>query len=195
MNPRALTSTGDGTSSTKERMYDTDSDSELIRLAQRGDRGAFSALYERHGKAIYLYAWGQTRDDRDAEDVSQEVFVVAWRKLAGIRIVDASALPWLLVTCRNVARNHLRARKPGLSLDEALLPGDHTRQDRLEEMTWVRQAIERLGGMDQRIIHLCLVEGYSYAEAADHLGLSTSAVAKRLERARTALRLAVRGES
>jgi RNA polymerase sigma-70 factor (ECF subfamily) len=176
-------------------MYDTDSDGELIRLAQRGDRGAFSALFARHGKAVYLYAWGMTRDDRDAEDVAQEVFVVAWRKLTGIRIVDASALPWLLVTCRNVSRNALRARRHALTLDESILPGDRTRQDRVEELSWVRQAIERLGGMDQRVIHLCLVEGYSYAEAADHLGLSTSAVAKRVERVRSALRLAVRGEA
>jgi len=176
-------------------MYDTDPDGELIRLAQRGDRGAFSALFARHGRAVYLYAWGMTRDDRDAEDVTQEVFVVAWRKLSGIRIVESSALPWLLVTCRNVARNVLRARRHFLELDEAVLPGDRTRQDRIEELTWVRQAVERLGGMDQRVIHLCLVEGYSYAEAGDHLGLTTSAVAKRVERARAALRLAVRGET
>ncbi|QAY74524.1 sigma-70 family RNA polymerase sigma factor [Agromyces protaetiae] len=176
-------------------MYDSLSDAELIRLAQRGDRGAFSALYARHGKAIYLYAWGMTRDDREAEDVTQEVFVVAWRRLRDIRLVDASVLPWMLVTCRNLSRNALRARRDALVLDESLLPGDRTRQERIEELSWVRQAVERLGGMDQRIVHLCLVEGYSYAEAADHLGLSVSAVAKRVERARAALRLAVRGES
>jgi RNA polymerase sigma-70 factor (ECF subfamily) len=44
-------------------------------------------------------------------------------------------------------------------------------------------------------VHLCLVEGYSYAEAAEHLGLSTSAVAKRLERARASVRRAVRGDA
>ncbi|WP_051192070.1 RNA polymerase sigma factor [Microbacterium luticocti] len=176
-------------------MYDTDTDGELIRLALRGDRGAFSALFARHGKAVYLYAWGMTRDDRDAEDVVQETFVVAWRKLRGIRLVDASALPWLLVTCRNLTRNVLRARRAHLVLDESLLPGDHTRQERIEELTWVRDAIGRLGGMDQRIVHLCLVEGFSYAEAADHLGLSTSAVAKRVERVRVTLRRAVRGET
>lgn len=188
------TSTVEGTSP-RGRMYDTESDGQLVQLARRGDRGAFSALFARHGKAVYLYAWGQTRDDRDAEDVAQEVFVVAWRKLASIRIVEASALPWLLVTCRNVSRNTLRARRAAVSLDDAVLPGDRTRQERAEELTWVRQAIERLGGMDQRIIHLCLVEGYSYAEAADHLGLSTSAIAKRVERVRATLRFTVRGES
>jgi len=176
-------------------MYENDTDGELIRLALRGDRGAFSAVFARHGKAVYLYAWGMTRDDRDAEDLTQDTFVVAWRRLRGIRLVDASALPWLLVTCRNLTRNALRARRGHLALDESLLPGDRTRQERVEELTWVREAIGRLGGMDQRVVHLCLVEGYSYAEAAEHLGLSTSAVAKRLERARASVRRAVRGDA
>ncbi|WP_217181935.1 RNA polymerase sigma factor [Streptomyces sp. AC495_CC817] len=176
-------------------MYAEDTDTELIRLARRGDRGAFSAFFTRHSKAVYLYAWSQLRDDSDAEDVAQEVFVVAWRRLDAIRIVESSALPWLLVTCRNVSRNTRRARKDALPLAEEILPGDRVRLERVEELSWVRQAIERLGGMDQRIIHLCLVEGYSYDEAADHLGVSTTALAKRLQRARASIRLALRGES
>lgn len=176
-------------------MYETDTDAELLRLAGRGDRGAFTALFARHGKPVYLYAWGIVRDDSDAEDVAQEVFVVAWRKLTHVRIVESSALPWLLVTTRNVARNALRSRRAHLELDDAVLPGDRTRQDRVEELTWVRQAVSRLGGMDQRVVHLCLVEGYSYAEAADHLGLTTSAVAKRVQRLRLMLRTAVRGDA
>lgn len=176
-------------------MYADITDTELIRLARRGDRGAFSALFSRHSKAVYLYAWSQLRNDADAEDVAQEVFVVAWRRLGSIRVVESSALPWLLVTCRNLGRNSLRARKDALPLAEELLPGDRVRQERVEELSWVRQAVERLGGMDQRIIHLCLVEGYSYDEAADHLGVTTTALAKRLQRARAGIRLALRGES
>ncbi|WP_435746477.1 RNA polymerase sigma factor [Microbacterium sp. PMB16] len=176
-------------------MYDTESDTELIRCARRGDRGAFSALFTRHSHAVYLYAWSMLRDDPDAEDIVQEVFVVAWRRLNDIRIVESSALPWLLVTCRNLGRNRLRTRRGALPLTEELLPGDRVRQERIEELSWVRQAVGRLGGMDQRIIHLCLVEGYSYEEAADHLGVSTAALAKRLQRARATIRLALRGES
>ena len=100
------------------------------------------------------------------------MFVVAWRKLGSIRIVESSALPWLLVTTRNLGRNALRARSAAVELDESRLPADRTRQERVEELTWVRQAVSRLGGMDQRVVHLCLVEGYSYAEAAEHLGLT-----------------------
>lgn len=176
-------------------MYAGATDTELIGLARRGDRGAFTALFSRHSKAVYLYAWSQLRNDSDAEDVAQEVFVVAWRRLGAIRVVESSALPWLLVTCRNIGRNALRARRDALPLAEEILPGDLVRQERVEELSWVRQAVERLGGMDQRIVHLCLVEGYSYDEAADHLGVSTTALAKRLQRARASIRLALRGES
>jgi len=176
-------------------MYETDPDARLLELARRGDRGAFSALFARHGKAVYLYAWAVARDDRDAEDIVQEVFVVAWRKLRAIRIVEASALPWLLVTTRNVARNIVRARRASVEFDESVLPGDRARQERVEEVAWVRQAVSRLGGMDQRVVHLCLVEGYSYAEAGDHLGLTTSAVAKRVQRLRATLQQTVRGDA
>jgi len=176
-------------------VYDTARDEDLVTRARTGDRGAFSALFRRHGRAVYAYAWGMLRDDRDAEDVTQEVFVLAWRKLGGLRIVDSSALPWLLVCCRNLARNALRARRDALALDETLLPGDRIRQERIEELSWARVEIGRLGGIDQRIVHLCLVEGYGYEEAAEHLGLSRSALAKRLERLRATLRQTVRGEA
>ncbi|MGM7699650.1 RNA polymerase sigma factor [Microbacterium sp. A84] len=176
-------------------MYIEDADAELIRLARRGDRGAFATLFERHSKAVYLYSWSMLRDDSDADDITQDVFVVAWRRLRHIRIVERSALPWMLVTARNLSRNQLRRRRSALSLDETLLPVDATRQERVEEVSWVRHSIEKLGGIDQRIIHLCLVEGYSYDEAAEHLGVSTAALAKRLQRAKAVLRLSLRGES
>lgn len=175
-------------------MYEGASDAELLSAASRGDRGAFAALYARHASAVYRYAWGLTRTDLDAEDVTQEVFVIAWRRLRRIRIVQSSSLPWLLVTTRNVSRNLLRARRETVVLDESLLPGDRLRQERVEELSWVRTEIGRLGGTDQRIIQLCLVEGYGYGEAAAHLGLSAGAVAKRVERARVRLRGALRGE-
>lgn len=176
-------------------MYAPASDSELIGRALRSDRSAFSVLFARHSRAVHAYAWGITRDDEDAADVTQEVFVVAWRRLRAIRIVETSALPWLLVTCRNVSRNQVRARRVSVEFDESRLPGDRVRQERLEELSWARGEISRLGGIDQRIVHLCLVEGYSYAEAAEHLGLTRSAVAKRVERLRTVLQTALRGEA
>jgi RNA polymerase sigma factor (sigma-70 family) len=173
-------------------MYGSASDSELIERALRSDRGAFAALFGRHGKAVYHYAWGLTRDRGDAEDMTQDVFLTAWKKLRDLRIVDASALPWLLVTTRNHALNLSRKRRANLPLDESQVAST---DERREELHWVLAEVAKLGGTDQRLVQLCLIEGYGYSDAARRLGLSTSAVAKRIERLRSALRAAVGGES
>ena len=176
-------------------MYDTASDDELVTLALRSDRGAFAALFDRHAGAVFDYAWGLTRSTTDAEDLTQDVFATAWTKLAGIRIVERSVLPWLLVTTRNHARNHARRayHRATVELDENLTAASEAQHR--DELQWVMSEIAKLGGVDQRICQLCLVEGYGYAEAAAHLGLSTSSIAKRVERLRARLRATVRGEA
>jgi RNA polymerase sigma-70 factor (ECF subfamily) len=179
-------------------MYANASDGELIAQALRQDRGAFAALFDRHAGAVFDYAWGLTRDRHDAEDLTQDVFATAWGKLRGIRVIDSSALPWLLVTTRNHSLNHARRAffRTTVQLNETLATVDETNAvDRREELQWVMQEIGKLSGADQRLCQLCLVEGYGYAEAAAHLGLTTSGVAKRIERVRARLRAAVRGES
>lgn len=80
-------------------------DRALLGRARSGDRTAFSELYDRHVRAVYWQAFGVVRDDDLAEDVTQEVFITAWRKLHGIDVVDESLLPWLLVTARYTALN------------------------------------------------------------------------------------------
>ena len=183
-------------------MYATDSDEQLIARSLRSDRGAFAELFARHSKPVYLYAWGVTRHNGDAEDITQEVFVTAWAKLAQIRIAGSSALPWLLVTCRNLLLNHSRRQsyRATTELDEMAI--DHRTSTRAadaaarsEELRLVMHEIGQLDGTDQRICQLCLVEGYSYAEAASKLGITSSAIAKRVERLRIALKAAVRNDS
>ena len=177
------------------RVYETDSDEQLVARALRSDRGAFAALMSRHSKAVYLFAWGATRSTSDAEDITQDVFVVAWAKLRDIRIAGHSALPWLLVTCRNTIRNHVRREsyRGVVSLDEAI--GTAGVAGHADELRWVMHEIAKLGGVDQRICTLCLIEGYSYSEAAAQIGITQSAVAKRVERIRAGLRATVRGEA
>lgn len=176
-------------------MKQESTDVELIRLALGSDSAAFATLFDRHAKAVYLFAWGITRNNIDAEDVAQDVFVTAWRKLSSVRIVDASLLPWLLVTTRNQARNHLRreAYRASLALDESIgLPASHA--ESVEELRWVMVEIEKLDSIDRRICEFCLINGMSYRAAAAQLGIASTAVAKRVERLRVRLRASVRGE-
>jgi RNA polymerase sigma factor (sigma-70 family) len=125
----------------------------------------------------------------------QETFVTAWKRLADIRLAGDSMLPWLIVTTRYHAQNARRARlvHAMLPLEEHLLDRDADllrteRSEHREELDWVLQAVRRLDPTDQQIVQLCLYEGLTYKEAAKRLGLTSTAISKRVERARTRLR-------
>ena len=80
----------------------------LVAKAQVGDRAAFAELYDRHVRPVYWQAYSVVRNRDAAEDVTQEVFITAWRRIRAITPVDGSLLPWLLLTARYTAYNTAR---------------------------------------------------------------------------------------
>jgi len=70
-------------------------DLELVRLAQAGDSGAFGELVERNRRAVFRAALAAVGSGAEADDVAQEAFVTAWRKLSGFR-GDSQFRTWLL---------------------------------------------------------------------------------------------------
>lgn len=170
------------------------SDHELIARCGRGDARAFRELFDRHSAVLFRYAFGLCRDPDDAQELVQETFLSAWRRLADIHLAGESMLPWLIVTCRNHGANLARRKvirqtvpiddaEPATSAVETL--------DRLagaEELRWVVDSIGQLGATDRRIVELCLFDGRSYADAADALGLSVSVITKRVQRTRARLK-------
>jgi RNA polymerase sigma-70 factor (ECF subfamily) len=70
-------------------------DLELVRLAQAGDVGAFGELVERNRRAVYRAALAAVGSATEADDVAQEAFVTAWRKLSGFR-GESQFRTWLL---------------------------------------------------------------------------------------------------
>lgn len=171
-------------------------DRSLLAAAQRGDRDAFAELYETHVRDVYRYALRMLRDRSAAEDITQDVFTLAWAKRAEIKIVDVSLLPWLLVTSRNLSLNRLKRANRTVELDEAAQSPDpasgpeSTLIDRqLGES--IQQAVAELSEVDQRLYRLCLVDELSYRDAASALGTTTSSVRNRLVRLRRSLRLSL----
>jgi RNA polymerase sigma factor (sigma-70 family) len=170
-------------------------DVELIARSIARDERAFGDLFDRHATAVYRFAYSLTHDVTEAQELVQETFVTAWKKLADIRLVGDSMLPWLIVVTRLHSKNRRRAqqRTDALPLDEHILNhgAEAVHADHLahrEELEWVFAAVRQLSETDQRIVELCLYEGLSYKEAALRLGLSASGVAKRVERTRAKLR-------
>jgi RNA polymerase sigma factor (sigma-70 family) len=170
-----------------------DSDVDLLPLVRKGDLHAFTAIYRRYGSRVLRYLMVHTLDEASVEDLLQQTFFTAWSKHGQARIVGSSMLPWLLVIARNHSANEYRRllrekfRTQNVQPDsQSLIP--------FEQRLWIEMELDKLSPVDQEVCRLCLVEGYSYAEAAEMLGVTSSTIGKRLERAKARLRAAFRSE-
>lgn len=160
---------------------------------QRGDRAAFSRLYEEYVSDVYRYALRMLRDTTGAEDITQDVFTLAWTKRAVIIIVDVSLLPWLLVTTRNLSLNRLKRKSYAVALagsEEMVDPRPGPEAALLDRQlgALIQTAVERLSESDQKLFRLCLVDELSYRDAAHELGTTSGSVRNRLTRLRRTLR-------
>jgi len=166
-----------------------------VALTQRlaaADRTALADAFDRFAPTLTRYAWALAGSKQDVEELVQDTFLTLWQKAAGLDLATTALLPWLLVVCRNHAKNQGRrnAKHDGDELPEDLAsPGDT--DDARERLRFVTDEIGQLAPLDRRICELCLIEGYSYTEAATMLGLSVGAVTQRVSRSRARLKKAV----
>ena len=172
-------------------------DAVLTAQAAGGDQRAFRALYRAHVRPVYWIAYGLVRNAADAEDVTQETFVVAWQKLRGFELAGESLLPWLSTICRFQAANRIRRirrdRERTTEADDQLPTTVDVEQQVIDRALAERivDEIDTLSPLDRQIFVLCATEGWSYDAAAEHLGVGHGIVRNRLSRIRTRLRTAL----
>ncbi len=177
------------------------SDAGLVTAAGRGDDAAFRALYRAYARPVYWLAHSLVGTVHDAEDVLQETFVAAWRKLPDLELAGESLLPWLVTICRFQSANRIRRQQrerahTAASLDEAL-PATVDVEKQVIDAVLVERVIAEVGtlsALDQQIFRLCAAEGFAYQAAADELGVSHGVVRNRLSRIRTQLRSSMETE-
>ncbi|MBW9206945.1 RNA polymerase sigma factor [Mumia sp. zg.B17] len=166
----------------------------LLARTRRGDRDAFGDLYARHVRPVYWQAYRLIGTAQDAEEITQDVFITAWRRRSDINLVDTSVLPWLLATAKNVALNLRRKRgRQWEQLDDALPSTDREPSDEAVSavlMARVRESVAGLSPLDQQLFERCVVGDLTYAQAADALGVSHAAVRNRVARIRSRVRAA-----
>ena len=170
-----------------------DTEDMLVRRLLTGDERALASLYDLHADRLYRYAFSRTLDRQDAQEVVQDTFITAWRKPGSIRLVQGSALAWLLTVVRNHALNSSkkRARQQRLAIQAAAEPSAAGTIDealRAAEMrVWLERIIKDLAPVDRQLISLCVFDDISYEEAAALLNLSVQASRKRMQRIRRVL--------
>lgn len=168
-------------------------DTSLVERARGGDAWAFRDLFDRHVNAVYWQAYQVVRDRDEAQDVTQDTFVTAWRRLSDLTIVDRSALPWLMVTARYTALNagRKRARLRSVRLDHEPADqqqGPEGQVDAAQVAAAIEAALADLSPTDRRLFDLCVDGDLTYAQAATELGVSHGAVRNRVSRLRARLR-------
>ena len=150
---------------------------------------ALERLYRRHATEVYRYAMGVLRNRADAEDVTQVTFINAYRALErGDR--PRAPLNWLIAIAHNVCRQRFRAsaRRPReVALDSDLVEG-LVSDDEAPTPRDMLRALGHLAFNQRAALVMREIEGRSYAEIADVLGVSVSAVETLIFRARRALR-------
>ena len=165
-------------------------------LAQRpraADR-SFERMYQKHVHAVYRYALAVLHNEADAEDVTQQTFLSAYRAFQrGER--PHTPHNWLIKIAHNVCRQRFRdsSRRPQeVEFDEALAAATPEDSD-IPTATEIRRALGFLAFNQRAALVMRELEGRSYAEIAQILDTSVGAVETLIFRARRALREQLEG--
>ncbi len=155
---------------------------DLIRKAKDGDRAAFEALYEHYVEAIYRFVVLKVSSQRDAEDLTHEVFLASWKNLGSYRYKGVPFSSWLYRIARNKVIDHYRTRRDHADIEQVnpniFVSSDSPERDAdiLLDVERVKQSLDRLSSDQKDVTIMRFVEELSHREIAKALGKSEGAV-------------------
>ena len=173
---------------------------QLVRAVREGDDRAFEQLFSRYRRRISAYVYGLLNDHGRAEDITQEVFISALRRLRETER-PISFKPWIYEIARNACIDEFRrlSRATLVSLEAESEPdgmalrqlADHVtpevRWERKQQLGDVFGAFTSLSDNQHKILVLRELEGLSYGEIGERMGMSRPMVESTLFRARRRL--------
>jgi RNA polymerase sigma factor (sigma-70 family) len=191
----------DAPSSVTPEASEGPTDLALVAAVRRGDDRAFEQLYGRYQRRISAYVFGMVKDHGRAEDITQEVFISALRRM---RETERSITfkPWIYEIAKNACidqfRRSRRAEEVSMDAGEGLgaadhgrlVAGDPTPDDAVDAKQQLDHLCGAFGGLSDshhEILVLREFEGLSYREIGDRMGLSRPGVESTLFRARKRL--------
>ena len=168
----------------------------LVDRIRAGDMDAFETLYRSYWQPLYAFAFRYVRSKPDAEDVTQEVFLRIWRGRADW--LPAGAVSnYLYLAVRNAARDRLAraavARRGWWRLEQAETTQEFQCDLESRELAAaVERALAALPPKRAAVCRLRLMDGLSYAQIADRLGIGTKTVETQLARGLKTVREQIR---
>jgi RNA polymerase sigma factor (sigma-70 family) len=177
---------------TQAMSLEDEQDDAVRALAARlvsGDESALEEIYDRWSALVHTYVLRALHDQHDAEDVTQQVFVAAWRSRHTLTPSPTALPAWLLGIARHKVSDARAARARDADRVAAVvsLPGardgsDPSADDDVAERLVVRQAVDELPDPRRTIMFLAFWEERSHAEIAETVGLPLGTVKSHVRR-------------
>lgn len=178
---------------------------DLLRRVAQKDRAAFEELYSRYSNVLYATALKFLKEDADAQDVVQDVFIQIWDKAKLYDPAKGKPLTWAMTMTRNRSIDRIRAiqRRSRLrdefeqetvfdesaGVREALSGVDASEKGRI-----LRDAVSQLSPQQKTVIELAFFRGLTQSEIADKLGEPLGTIKARARRGLMKLKEALEGQ-
>lgn len=168
---------------------------EWVLCAQAGDEAAFEQLYRLYVRRIYSLCCRMLAEPDWAEEVTQDIFIRAWKALGGFRS-ESSFFSWLYRLAVNRVLGSIKEKRRRIArvfpAEERLLERSPARRTSTEESLDLEAAIGALPERARLVFVLFEIEGYRHEEIASLLGVAEGTCKAQLHRARLLLREALR---
>lgn len=181
-------------------------DLQLLALISQGDQKALAMLYDKYGRLIYSLTHRIVRNEEEARELQQDVFLQVWHKAGLFDNERGSFVTWLVTLAHNKSINTLRSRRYKKSAQEAKQDiGDITHDSTVDHHTPLRDAmesderrhvlnaLEQIPEMQRKALYLSYYEGYSQSEIAEMLGEPLGTIKTRMRKGMMKL-VAILGE-
>jgi RNA polymerase sigma-70 factor (ECF subfamily) len=148
----------------------------LVERLKQGDTEAFRELYDHHARLVFRYVKARIESEQDAEDLTAETFIRAWRGLSSFQWQGKPIGAWLLRIAHNLIVDKYRQKRSltgWLPWSSGSEEPDFAQVDHKDE---IKRAFTTLTSDEQTILHLRYFEDFSLNEVAEFLGKTPNAV-------------------
>lgn len=166
---------------------------QLVVAAQEGDRLALGELFTRYRAHVVGIAMRRVRDEHEAQELCQEVFLQALRKLPQLRQPECF-VSWLTSIAHRMSLNHVTRRAPATATEPHTLAtvcmDERTPNENAEEherAEQIRGGLQRLRALDRDTLTAFYIRGQSLLEMSDHFQAPVGTIKRRLHVARQRL--------